>query len=168
MPSKPRPYADLELLLGIGFWQLQLVLLGIAVAVSGLFWLLQGNGNPTVQFLYTFIIGNCTTLAVVLAAPLFVNRRFPWDWFVYLGVLIPVSAVSSSISSIASRIVLGRVEHLFQLDWADIRVGTFISLVNGTVFYIVARTRTRLLRRNASWKARSWLDKSSWRRTKPS
>jgi hypothetical protein len=31
-----------------------------------MFWLLQGNSNPTAQFLFTFIIGNCTTLAVVL------------------------------------------------------------------------------------------------------
>jgi phosphoserine phosphatase RsbU/P len=148
MPSKRRPITNLKLSVGMGFWQVQLLLVGIAVAVIGLFSLLQVNTSPAKQFLFTFIIGNCATFTLVLAAPLFSNRKFPWDWLVYLSVLVPVSAVSSSVASMASRIVAGHVEHLFQIVWTDIRVGTFISLVNGTVFYMWARTRGRLLRRN--------------------
>jgi sigma-B regulation protein RsbU (phosphoserine phosphatase) len=148
MPLKRRLFTELKLLVGIDIWRLQLSLLGIALAVSGLFWLLQGITNPTAPFLFTFIIGNCTTLAVVLAAPLFTERKFPWDWLLYLAVLIPVSAVSSSIASVAKLILEGRFEHLFQLDWSDIRSGTFISLVIGISINISARAKARLIERN--------------------
>ncbi len=141
MPLNSRPFKTLKVLLGIDFWRLQLALLGIAVAVTGLFWLLQGIRNPAPQFLFTFIIGNCTTLAVVVAVPLFGNRKFPWDWVVYLSVLIPVSAVASLIASVANRILAGRFEHLFRLEWGDIRIGTFTSLVSGTAMYISARAK---------------------------
>jgi hypothetical protein len=32
---------------GLSFWQLQILLVGVAVAVLGIFWLLQGVTNPT-------------------------------------------------------------------------------------------------------------------------
>ncbi|MGA2594435.1 MAG: hypothetical protein ABSH32_31430, partial [Bryobacteraceae bacterium] len=68
MPRSVWPFPKLMPLLG--FWRLQLFLLGIALAVSGIYWLLQGITNPTPQLLFTFIIGNCTWLAVTLSAPL--------------------------------------------------------------------------------------------------
>jgi sigma-B regulation protein RsbU (phosphoserine phosphatase) len=143
-----RPLKELKSLLGIGFWQFQGLLLGIAVALTGLFWLIIGFVNPTAQFLFTFVIGNCVTLALAYATPVFANKKFPWDWLIYLGVLIPVSAVSSSVASIASRLVSGHLEHVFRLDWSDIRLGTFISMINGAAIYISARAWARLLGRN--------------------
>ena len=148
MPFKLKPFAELQSLVGIGFWRLQLLLFGIAVAVSGLFWLLQGNINPGAQFLFTFIIGNVTTFAVLLVAPKLANLKPPWDWVVYLSVLIPVSAVASSIAAVASRLAAGHTDHAFELYWDDIRIGTFIALVTGTAMYISARTRAALLGRN--------------------
>ena len=52
---------------------------GVAAAVSGIFWLLQGTTNPTSQVLFTFIIGNCNWLVVLLATPL-LKQKSPWDW----------------------------------------------------------------------------------------
>jgi hypothetical protein len=92
----------------MGFWQLQLFLLGVALATSGMYWLLRGNTNPTQQFLFTFIIGNLTWLAVTLSAPALLKLRPPWDSFAYLAVLLPVAAVASSMSTVASRLVVGR------------------------------------------------------------
>ena len=113
-----------------------------------MYWLLQGITNPTGPFLFVFIIGNCTTLTLILAAPLFANKKFPWDWLVYLAIILPVSAVASSIASVASPACRGRDEHLFRLDWNDIRSGTFLSLISGISVYISRRGRARLERRN--------------------
>jgi sigma-B regulation protein RsbU (phosphoserine phosphatase) len=132
----------------MGFWQLQLFLLGVALAISGMFWLLLGNTNPTPQFLFAFIIGNCTWLAVTVSAPLLLKQQSPWDWFAYLAVLLPVAAVASSMASVASRIVAGRTDHLLQLDWSDIRNGTFFSLVAGVALFILGKAKGRLERRN--------------------
>jgi hypothetical protein len=80
-----------------------------------MFWLLLGNTNPTPQVLFTFIIGNCNWLAVLLAAPV-IKQKSPWDWIAYLAVLLPTAAVASWISSVASRIVAGRAGHLLTVD----------------------------------------------------
>jgi phosphoserine phosphatase RsbU/P len=146
MPRSLWPFPKLTPLLG--FWRLQLFLLCVALAISGIYWLLQGNTNPTPQVLFTFIIGNCTWLAVTLSAPLLLKQQFPWDWLVYLAILLPAAAVASSIASVASRIVAGRTDHIFELDWPDIRIGTFFSLVTGVALFISGKAKGRLERRN--------------------
>ena len=83
-----------------------------------------------------------------LAAPVFTRQKFPWDWFVYLAVFLPVAIVASSIASVANRIVAGRFDHLLRLDWFDIRSGTFFSLVIGVALFISGKARARLERRN--------------------
>src|SRR5580704_1994890 len=142
------PLPKLSSPLGLDFWTFQLLLLGIAVAVSGLYWLLQGNANPASTVLSTFIIGNCNWLAVGFATQVFTKQKSPWDLFAYLAVLLPVAAVASSIASVATRIVAGRIEHLFQLDWADIQTGTLFSLIAGVAFFLTGQARARLEKRN--------------------
>ncbi|HTB13224.1 MAG TPA: PP2C family protein-serine/threonine phosphatase [Bryobacteraceae bacterium] len=130
----------------LGFWQLQVLLAGVALAASGVYWLLQGNTNPASQILFTFIIGNCNWLAVVLAAPL-IRQKSPWDWIAYLAVLLPTAAMASWIASVANRAIAGRHD-LFKLDWVDIRAGTFFSLVAGVALFISGKARVRLENRN--------------------
>jgi hypothetical protein len=80
--------------------------MGIARAVSGLYWLLQGNTNPTSAVLSTFGIGNCSWLAASSSS-------------VFAGIQ-------------QTEIFLGflrRAEHLFRLDWVDVRSGTLLSLI---------------------------------------
>jgi sigma-B regulation protein RsbU (phosphoserine phosphatase) len=147
MPGRLWPLAKLTPAVGLSFWQLQVLLVGCSVAVSGTFWLLQGINNPTSQVLFTFIIGNCTWLAVQVAAPV-IKQKSPWDWIAYLAVLLPVAAVASWISSMASRIVAGRAENLLALDWSDIRKGMFFSLISGVGLFISGKSRARLEGRN--------------------
>jgi hypothetical protein len=75
MPRSLWPFPKLTP--AMGFWRLQMFLLGVALAASGMYWLLQGNTNPAPQFLFTFIIGNCTWLAVTISTPLLVRQQFP-------------------------------------------------------------------------------------------
>jgi sigma-B regulation protein RsbU (phosphoserine phosphatase) len=147
MPRNWWPLPKLTQVGGLSFWRLQILLVGVAAAVSGIFWLLQGTTNPASQVLFTFIIGNCNWLAVLLAAPL-IKQKSPWDLIAYLGVLLPVAAVASWISLVASRMVLGRAEPLLALDWSDIRNGMFFSLVSGVALFISGKARARLEGRN--------------------
>ncbi len=152
----------------MGFWQLQLFLLGVALAISGMFWLLLGNTNPTPQFLFAFIIGNCTWLAVTVSAPVLLKRQSPWDWFAYLAVLFPAAAVASSMASVASRIVAGRTDHLLQLDWSDPGMARFSRWSPELPYLPRARRRGGLKGGIANWKGKSRLGKSNWRPMKPS
>jgi sigma-B regulation protein RsbU (phosphoserine phosphatase) len=142
------PFPKLRPLLAFNFWQVQLVLLGVAVAVWGIVWLLLGDANPTQDFLSTFIIGNCAALSVFLATPIVTKQKSPWDWFAYLVVLLPVAAVASWIATVTTRIVAGQAKDLFQFDWSAVRSGTFFALVIGVVFFISGKARARLEERN--------------------
>jgi sigma-B regulation protein RsbU (phosphoserine phosphatase) len=146
MPRSLWPFSKLTPASGLGFWQMQRLLVGCAVAVAGIFWLLQGLTNPIKPVLFTFIIGDCTWLAVLLAAG-FTKQKSAWDWIAYLGVLLPAAAVASWIASVASRIV-GRADHLLELDWVDIRSGMFFSLLTGVALFISGKARARLEGRN--------------------
>ena len=74
MPRSLWPFPKLRSLLAFNFWQVHLVLLGVAVAVWGIVWLLLGHANPTQEFLSTFIIGNCAAPSVFLAPPIVTNQ----------------------------------------------------------------------------------------------
>jgi sigma-B regulation protein RsbU (phosphoserine phosphatase) len=52
------------------------------------------------------------------------------------------------MSTIASRLVVGRTDHLLQPDWLDIRNGTFFTLVAGGALHISGKAKGRLERRN--------------------
>jgi len=147
MPRSLWPFPKLTPASGLSFWQLQMLLVGCAVAVAGIFWLLQRITNPIPLVLFTFIIGNCTWLAMLLAAPV-IKQKSPWDWIAYVGVLLPAAAVASWIASVANRIVRGRAEHLIELDWGDIRIGMFFSLLTGVALFSSGKARARLERRN--------------------
>ncbi len=147
MPRSLWPFPKLTPASGLSIWQLQILLVGCAAAVAGIFWLLQGLTNPIKPVLFTFILGNCTWLAVLFAAP-FIKQKSPWDWIAYLGVLIPTAAVASWVASVASRIVGRQTDHLLELDWVDIRDGMFFSLVAGVALFISGKARARLERRN--------------------
>lgn len=147
-PRSLWPFTKLRPLLAFNFWQVQLVLLGVAVAVWGILWLLLGEANPTQGFLSTFIIGNCASLSVFLATPIITKQKFPWDWFAYLVVLLPVAAVASWLATVTMRIVTGQAKDLFQLDWSAVRSGTFFALVIGAVLFVSGKARARLEKRN--------------------
>jgi sigma-B regulation protein RsbU (phosphoserine phosphatase) len=65
-----------------------------------------------------------------------------------LAILLPVAAASSAIASLASRVVLGQTDHLLKLDWSDIRIGTFFSLVIGVALFLSGKAKGRLESRN--------------------
>jgi sigma-B regulation protein RsbU (phosphoserine phosphatase) len=148
MPRSSWPFPKLKPLPAFDFWRMQLVLLGVAVAVWGMFWLLRGDVNPVPVFLFAFIVGNCASLSVNLATPIITELKSPWDWFAFLAVLLPVAAVASSIASVTARMAAGEGGNLFRVDWLDIRSGTFFALVIGTAIFTSRRVRTRLENRN--------------------
>src|SRR5580658_9085847 len=134
---------------GSGFWRFQLVLLAVALAAAGMYWLIAGHTNLLADLLFALIAGNCTHVWMRVTAPVYGRRTFPWDWLVFLAVLIPGGAISSFLASAAWSLVSGRgAGSLLRIEWDDIRLGTFVSLIAGVSIYTSARGRARLQARN--------------------
>ena len=80
--------------LGISGRWFQIVLAGVAVAVSLILWLLRGDPDIARVLVFVFVTGNITVFGLVLARTLF-DQPFPRNWIVYLALLLPIGAVGS-------------------------------------------------------------------------
>lgn len=99
--------ARVRLFIGIGMPRYQLVLAGIAVAVSGLFWFLQGEPNLAGTFIFTFVVGNITVVLLAILAPLFSRRSPLTSWLVFLLLLLPVAAIGSLAATLVLLVAFG-------------------------------------------------------------
>jgi sigma-B regulation protein RsbU (phosphoserine phosphatase) len=133
---------------GFSFARFQLMLVAVGLAVSGMYWLIVGSSQPVESLIFAFIVGNCTAVTVTLASPAFARRRFPADVLIYLAILIPVSAISSSLSSVVWNILSRGASGMFRVGWSDIRVGIFVTALTGVSLNIAERRRARLEARN--------------------
>jgi sigma-B regulation protein RsbU (phosphoserine phosphatase) len=133
----------------LGFWRLQIVLLAVGLAAAGLVWLIGGSTNPVQDLVFTFITGNRISVAMRTGSSAFGRRTFPWDWIAFLAIFIPSSAVSVWLASLVWKVVSGQgAASLLRVNWSDIRIGIFVSLIVGVSIYVSARARARLEARN--------------------
>ncbi len=146
MRGSPRPATARR------FWGFQLALLAIGLVVVGIFWLFQGRAaidNIVGPLVFTFLVGNCTYFSTLAAAPVYVDRRFPWDVFLFLTILIPASVFGGYLASIVTRLVQHRGgENLFRPSSPDIVKCIFLSLVIAIPAYLSRKSRARLEMRN--------------------
>jgi phosphoserine phosphatase RsbU/P len=152
MTTRFQSVAGIRAFLGIGFWQLQLVLLAAGLAVTGIYWLLLGPPNlrgAMEPFIFAVIGGNCTILSMIAASPLYAGRISPRDLLSYLAVLLPVSVAASWVASVAARLAFERgAGSLFRFEWGAVRFSVFFSLVIGASLFLPQKNRRRLERRN--------------------
>jgi sigma-B regulation protein RsbU (phosphoserine phosphatase) len=128
----------------ISFWRFQLMLLAVGLAVAGLYWLILGRASLA-PLLFALIAGNFISIWMRVTAQVYQRQTFPWDWLVFLAILIPGSVIGSYLASLAWRLVSGRgAGSLLGSDWDDIRMGTFVSLIAGVSIYVSVKGRNRL------------------------
>jgi sigma-B regulation protein RsbU (phosphoserine phosphatase) len=133
---------------GFSFGRFQLVLLAVALAVSGMYWLIIGSAEPVESLIFTLIVGNCTAIAARIASPVYAHRSFPTDVLAYLAILLPVSAASNLVSSVVWNILSRGTGGMFRFGWGDIRVGIFVTAITGASLFLAERRRVRLEARN--------------------
>ena len=135
--------------LGISFWRFQLLVLAVALSVSGLYRIILGTSNPIQAIFFSLITGNCTFYALELTSPFYTRKPSPRDWFLYLAILLPVAAISSTLAAAAWQLLNGSgIAGMLLVDWRDVRIGTLASLVTGVFIYITQKRFSLLEARN--------------------
>jgi len=135
---------SLEDSLGVGWGWFQVILAGVAIAVSSIFWLLRGNPEIINVLVFSFITGNITVFLLGLAGPLF-DQPFPRNWIVYLALLVPVGAVGSVTAAVILYCMhLPRGEDPLHWFVSNTIFATLIAFLTGISTYAVQSTRSRL------------------------
>ena len=135
---------SLQSSLGVTWPGFQLILTGVAIAVSAILWLLRNDPDIIRVLVFVFVTGNVTVFGLKLASPLF-DQPFPRNWIVYLALLLPIGAAGS----LAASLILYWVYPPLDQDmsrWfvSNVSFATLIALLTGISTYAVQSTRTRL------------------------
>ena len=100
-------------------------------------------------FVYTFVTGNLTTLAMTRLAPLFLSRKPLYHWLVYISCLF-VTALLSSVLGVLIIMMMFHIpfSHFREEFWVSGRLGTVVITIVGIIYHAYTESRAKLERRN--------------------
>lgn len=131
------------------FLRQQGVYLAFAAIVAAFFW---GNGqriNPASIIVYTLSIGNLISLAVERLRFLFADRPFPYDWIIFIPILLVVAAPVYVISTVLVWLIaLPAPQNLGRLITTGWKLTYVVTFVFSIFVYLHRSITSRLERRN--------------------
>jgi phosphoserine phosphatase RsbU/P len=135
------------------FFSRQGLLFVVAVALFAILWgtNVRGPGAGFVPLLlYTLVIGNLTTPIMIYLAPLWSRFRFPFDWVVYLIVLLVAASASVmlTVTIIAGLVYRAQFGAFFAQLWSSGKLIVVVILIVGIVRHLYERARGRLEGKN--------------------
>jgi sigma-B regulation protein RsbU (phosphoserine phosphatase) len=127
----------------------QLVYIVISVVLGAIFWAIGQPINPFTVLLYTLCIGNLLSFGIDQVEFLFSKRPFPFNWLVFLPILValtvPVYLISTSIVWLISPPGPQTLSHLLLTGW---KFPFLVTFVFGFVSFMYQTTKDRLEQRN--------------------
>ncbi len=135
--------------IGSSWAGMQGALVLIGVCSWGMFKLVGASSNFFGTLIFTLFVGNWSSILLNLSRPLFGSRRPPWNWLIYVVLIVGVGATGSLLGDAVVKLVLfGPKANFFEHPAADIPIGTLITLIISVVFYIFAGQKDKLESRN--------------------
>ncbi len=125
---------------------LQVLLTGIAFATGIVFWFFQGSAGFTNTFIYTFVIGNFTALALAASSSLLRASSPLRQWIIFLALLIPIGIIGGVLASLAIY-ALHPTQHTGSLRaflLVNVRIGLFVTVITSIALFAAQTTRERL------------------------
>jgi phosphoserine phosphatase RsbU/P len=131
--------------LGTGILRLQLVLIALSVVV----WIfLKIAGAKTWlpgSLVFTLCVGNLATVLVYNSRSLFVGKTPLWNWLIFVAVITAVGIGGSAFADVVILLLTrGGFQNFPKRVIADAPIGTFVTLIFGTVTYRFDQQRGRL------------------------
>ena len=133
---------------GFNLLHFQLILLLIAICVRALFWVFHVPGSLVVTILVTLFTGNISIGSFFLARPWLLYRRPPWNWIIYLPLLLCTGALASILAEIPLYLLNPRHISFWRAVLIDAPLGTIVTVIVGSVYFAYDNTRSRLEARN--------------------
>jgi sigma-B regulation protein RsbU (phosphoserine phosphatase) len=118
--------------------------------LGAVFWAIGLPINPWAVMIYSFSIGNLITPAIERLHFLYADRPFPYNWMVFLPVLLvlvpPVYLISSALVWAIELRTSQTYVHLILTGW---KLPFLVTFVFGILSFLYQTTKERLERRNA-------------------
>ncbi|AXC14213.1 Serine phosphatase RsbU, regulator of sigma subunit [Acidisarcina polymorpha] len=122
--------------LGAGVLRLQLILIVLAIVIWMFLKIVGATAWLPGNLFFTICIGNLASALVYNARFLYANKPAPWNWLIYVGVIIAVGITASAIAEAAFLFVFRRTFSDFaKRVIADAPIGTLVTLVFSVVSY---------------------------------
>jgi len=131
------------------FFRRQQLYVFVAVVILGVFWENHEPVNPWTVIVYSICIGNLLAFTLQLGYPLYRDRRFPYNWVVFLSLLailtVPVYIISSAVVCWLAPPTPQTLSHLLLTGW---KLPCWLISIMGILSFSYSDTKRRLEKRN--------------------
>jgi phosphoserine phosphatase RsbU/P len=131
------------------FFRQQIIYLALSATLVVIFWAMGERVNPGPVVVYTLCIGNLLSVALDRVQFLFSGRPFPYNWVIFLVVLmvltVPVYLISTAAVWLMIRPATQTLPEVIETAWKFPFIAT---LVFGGVSFMHHTTKDRLEQRN--------------------
>ena len=131
------------------FFQRQIVYIGLSAALVAIFWAIGQPAPFAPVVVYTLCTGNLLSVAMERLGFLFTGKPFPYNWMIFLAVLmvlsVPVYLISTAAVWLIIRPASVTLLNLVETAW---RFPFVATLVFGGVSFMHQTTKDRLEQRN--------------------
>jgi sigma-B regulation protein RsbU (phosphoserine phosphatase) len=131
------------------FLRQQSVYIAVSAIVGAIFWADGQPVNPATVLAYSLCIGNLLAPALDRLSFLYWRRPFPFNWLIFLPVLlilvVPVYLISSAIVWWIAPPAPQSLSHLIRTGW---KFPFLVTFVFGLVSFLYHTTKDRLVRSN--------------------
>ena len=131
------------------FLRQQSLYIALSALLGAVFWAIGQQINPFTIMLYTLSIGNLLTPAAARLGYLYEERPFPYNWLIFLPLLLalvlPIYLISSLIVWALAPPTPQTYLHLIRTGW---RLPFLVTFVFGALAFLYHQAKDRLERRN--------------------
>jgi sigma-B regulation protein RsbU (phosphoserine phosphatase) len=131
------------------FFRQQMVYLALSAVLVAIIWAMGEQINPVLVVVFTLCIGNLLSPAISRVEFLYSGRPFPFNWLIFLPILlvltVPVYLISIAAIWLLIRPVAQTLPNFIETEWKFPFVATFVF---GFISFLYGNTREGLERRN--------------------
>jgi sigma-B regulation protein RsbU (phosphoserine phosphatase) len=131
--------------LGAGILRLQLVLIALSIGIWVFLKIAGGTSWLPGNLVFTLCIGNLATALIYHARTLFIGRKAPWNWLIFVLIVGAVGIAGSAAADAVLLLLFRSPFSNFQKRLIeDAPIGTLVTLVFGIVSYRFELQREKL------------------------
>jgi len=137
----------------VRFFRQQSIYIAISAVIGAIFWANGQQINPLTVILYSLCIGNLVSPAIERLHFLYWERPFPYNWLIFLPVLLVIAAPVYVISTVIVWWIAPpspqTLMHLITTGW---KLPYLVIFVFGALMFLYSTMKERLEKRNVELK----------------